>query len=168
MPLFARSSAASKAAAFGTTIFSRAGLFARKITGSRFVAKITGKSSKGNITGSPMTAIHDPLSFYCGDTWEIAGTLTDASGAPLDLTGAALQWKLDDPTGAINALTLALGSGITITGLATAGTVLIEPTAVQTAALAAGVYRDQVRVTLADGTVTTQWVGSITALAPLA
>ncbi len=42
-----------------------------------------------------MTPMHDPLTFMCGDTWEIEGTLTDEAGAALNLTGATITWKLD-------------------------------------------------------------------------
>jgi hypothetical protein len=114
---------------------------------------------------SPPVTVHDPIDFVCGDNWEISGSLQDASGNPLSLTGATIQWKLDSIDGATNFLTLAIGSGISITDLPSA-TIFVNATSAQTAALASGNYRDWLSVKLADGSVLTEWTGVIRA-APL-
>lgn len=111
-----------------------------------------------------MTTIHDPLDYICGDTWELTGPLQDADCDSLDLTGAAVAWRLDSIDAGTNYIALALGSGIVITDMPSA-TILVTVPASSTAALAAGNYRDSLRVTLADGTVFTEWSGIIRAAA---
>lgn len=109
------------------------------------------------------TTIHDPLFYVCGDTWQLLGNLQDSAGNALDLTGAqSITWRLDDAAG-VNRLTLTLGAGIALTGQPTTGQVLVKPSPTQTAALVPGVFTDSIRVVLADGSVTTQWEGTITA-----
>jgi hypothetical protein len=108
-----------------------------------------------------MATTHDPIDFVCGDTWALNGLLQDAAGAAINLVGATMTWKLDDLLG-VNKLTLSLGSGITVTDFPTAA-VLIKATPTQTVALLPGSYQDWLRVTLADGTVFTEWTGIIRA-----
>lgn len=114
-----------------------------------------------------MTAKHEPIKFYAGDTWEISGQLTDANGGKLDLTGATIAWKLDDFDGVKNILTLGVGSGITIVDPPSDGNILIATTPDSTKDLSSAVYRDELRVTLSDGTVTTQWAGAIIVSSPI-
>jgi hypothetical protein len=111
-----------------------------------------------------MTAVHDPYSYYCGATWEFLGLCEDVSGNPLDLTGAAVAWLLDDVADTTNFITLSVGTGITVTN-PTGGAILITVSKVLTAALTPGAYRDALRLTMLDGSVDYQWVGAITALA---
>lgn len=103
--------------------------------------------------------MHDQAALFAGDTWFIAGTLHDETNAILDLSAAAVQWRLKDQTGNY-VLDLSIGNGIAIVDAA-AGTVKITVTP-QQSALPPGVYFDQCRVTLADGSVSTQWTATIT------
>lgn len=113
-----------------------------------------------------MTTTHDPETFVCGDNWQLTGPLQDASGNPLNLTGATIQWKLDSLDGTQNILTLdnAETGGITVI-TPSAATVLVNVLKTQSAAVAAGTYKDWLRVTLSDGTVFTEWTGIIRATA---
>jgi hypothetical protein len=118
-----------------------------------------------------MTAIHPLWSFYVGETFPIEGACTDAVGAILDLSGAQLvEWKLQTAP-AIEAcgngdeapevvLTLNVGNGIAVTN-APLGEIEITITKDQSAQLAPGRYRDQLRVVTAAGVESTQWVGFI-------
>lgn len=112
--------------------------------------------------------VHDPIDFICGDSWEETGPLQDVNGLPLSLAGATVVWKLDftDPVTLIttNALSLALGSGITVLD-APSATILVKVSAAQSAPLKPGLYVDWLQVTLSDGTVLTEWTGSIRAAA---
>lgn len=94
-----------------------------------------------------MSTTHAPFTLRCGDNWEFTGPLNDNNGNPLPLSGASITWKLDSLDGTKNFITLTLGSGITITTLATA-TVSYGPSAAQTAVLQPGTYYDYVVVTL--------------------
>lgn len=111
-----------------------------------------------------MTTIHDPEDRICGDTWEFVGLLEDADGVPLVLTGASISWRLDSVDGTTNFLHLTLGSGIAVVDAPTAE-ILVTASAGQTGGLAPGNYKDSLRVTLADGTVFTEWQGFIRAAA---
>jgi nucleoside-specific outer membrane channel protein Tsx len=73
--------------------------------------------------------------------------------------GTELEWRLDALDGAI-VLNFTKDNGIAITN-ADAGTVKITITPVQSD-IAPGVYQDAFRVTLPDGSKSTQWTGSIT------
>ena len=42
---------------------------------------------------------HDPIEVIAGEPWDIPGTLLDANGSPIDLTGATLEWALVDSGG---------------------------------------------------------------------
>lgn len=114
-----------------------------------------------------MAAVHPLWSFRRGDTFPIAGCCADAVGAPLDLTGATIEWKLqsvpadsDLAPAVVLDLTNGVAGGIAVTN-EMLGELAITITAAQSAALIPGRYRDQLRVTLAGGTVSTQWVGFI-------
>ena len=110
--------------------------------------------------------LHDTIAFEVGDDWLIAVSCTNADGTPMDLTGAALEWKLADvDTGHIFA-TLTVGSGITIEAAVSgiANTCLIWLTHAVTATIAPGFYRDQLRVTTAQNLISTQMKGRIQAL----
>jgi hypothetical protein len=119
-----------------------------------------------------MTAIHPLWSFGRGDTFPISACLTDANGEALDLSGAQnIEWKLEtapawpadphcDPPTPTVALDLTIGNGVAVAN-ETEGEITITVTAAQSSALAPGRYRDQLRVTTAEGIVSTQWVGFI-------
>ena len=114
-----------------------------------------------------MPKTHDPYDFFCGDGWYISGYLFDDAGSPLDLTGAAVTWKLDDlSTPPANKITLGIGSGITVLDTVN-GIILVEPSAAQTAALTPGMYRDSLRVTPSTSDPYTEWTGIIRAAAAL-
>lgn len=106
-----------------------------------------------------MPALHGPAALMRGDTWKIAGTLYNADGSVFNLTGAALEWKLVDANGA-PVLDLSLNSGIAVVSAA-AGTCLITVTSMQSAAIAAGAYTDQLRATAVSGDIDTMWTGTI-------
>lgn len=107
-----------------------------------------------------MTATHSPIDVVASRNWELGGPLLDSDCNPLPLTGAALVWKLDSLDGAANVITLTLGSGISILNLA-AATILVNVPAAQTRSISAGVYRDWLTVTLADGSVLDCWSGIV-------
>lgn len=97
--------------------------------------------------------------FHAGETWIIDVTCRDAAGAPINLTGAQIAWRLK--RGGQVALDVTLGTGITVVSAA-AGTISIRVTpAMQTAAnITAQHYSHELRITTADGTVSTQTRGA--------
>lgn len=108
-----------------------------------------------------MAAVHAPCAFYRGDTWDIDGLLFYADGTPFNLhAGAAVQWTLEDAQGNV-ALALTIGNGGIVVVDAGNGKCLITVTPLQSAAIAAGKYTDQLRATDPTGFVSTQWVGTI-------
>jgi len=42
---------------------------------------------------------HEPIEVIAGEPWDIPGTLLDPNRAPIDLTGATLEWVLVDSGG---------------------------------------------------------------------
>jgi hypothetical protein len=88
-----------------------------------------------------------------GADWYINFTYEDSTGAAINLTGysAALQLR-SLPTDSTAALSLATGSGITITG--STGLVAVHATAAQTGALQAGKYYYDLEITSGTGIVT--------------
>jgi hypothetical protein len=129
-----------------------------------FARQIIGRATMLQIAGSPMTTVHDPVEFICGDNWQITGPLQDAYGNPLNLTGATIVWKLDTVDSLANLITLDNGAngGVSVVTLTTA-TILVNVPAQKTGALQAGMYRDYLRVVLSDGTPLTEWTGIIKA-----
>lgn len=109
-----------------------------------------------------MTTRHKPLEFVAGDTWQIKGFLTASNGAPLDLAGVTIEWRLDDIGRETNRITVA---GAVIN--AATGLCLITVPAEQTEALEAGEYTDQLRVTDGAGGISTQWDGRVLVTLPL-
>ncbi len=107
-----------------------------------------------------MADLHPYVAFTQGDTWPISGICRDKDGSLLNLTSVSdLRWRLTDQAGTV-VLDFTLGGGLTIVD-ATAGAVLIVVSKEQSDAIAPGSYRDQLRLTLPDGTRSTQWSGSI-------
>ena len=100
---------------------------------------------------------------YRGDTWLRSWVIKDATGAPVDLTGASarLHVRPQEGTDTADELILAatVGDGLTIT--ADTGRVDLRVEAADMAALAIGVYRFDLEVTFADGIVRTIEQGRI-------
>lgn len=109
-----------------------------------------------------MTTVHTPLQFYRGDTWELDVTCHDGNGVVLNLTGATLEWQLHTAAGVL-VTTKTIGNGISVAA-PTSGVCVISMEASESGSLAPGYYFDQLRVTLANGDVSTQAVGRIEAL----
>lgn len=112
-----------------------------------------------------MAALHPLVGFYAGDEFQIVGTLFDQDGSPIGLAGAAVEWKLATLDRAV-VLDYAIGAGITVVDVANGG-VLITVSEQDSAKLAPGRYRDQLRVTTSTGVLSTQWVGFIDVKQPL-
>jgi hypothetical protein len=117
------------------------------------------------------TAVHPPLQFYLGDTWEIPVSCTDVDGAPLDLESASVVWVLNEPNG-VNVYQLSVGAGITLventSGDLVKGEALIELISARSGTLAAGFFLDELTVVTGDGKTLTQFRGRIEAVAKLA
>jgi hypothetical protein len=111
-----------------------------------------------------VTTVHDPLDFFCGDSWEFPGILQDETGVALPLVGASITWRLDSVDAAINYLALSLGNGISVLN-ATTGAILVTVSPAQSGNITPGTYKDFLRVTLAEGDVFTEWTGIIRAAA---
>jgi hypothetical protein len=101
-----------------------------------------------------MTLANQNLEMYAGDTNNISVSITDHDGAPLNLTGAAIEYK----AGA--SLTKTVGVGITITD-APGGICRIEIDPIDTAALS-GYYYHQLVVTNVGGDISTVLTGILT------
>ena len=111
-----------------------------------------------------MITLHPPLYFVAGDTWVINGTLRTNSDQPLDLTGAKIVWLFNTPNGSFNYLVLdaTVDGGIEVIGNPIAGQVKITVPPEITVDVAPGVFKDWLRVTLAnDGGTFTEWNGFI-------
>jgi hypothetical protein len=84
------------------------------LAGQNAPAAIQGRRARTTLTGRPMASTHQPQTMQAGDDWEIAGTLLDADGKPINLTGSTIEWGLLDVDRAV-----VIGPGdvtITITG----------------------------------------------------
>jgi hypothetical protein len=114
------------------------------------------------------TITHDPIDFVCGDTWKITLPDVASDGAPLDLNGATVAWRLDSIDGSKNFLSLEndTNGGIqTFLDTNGHGDILVTVPKAETLTLAPGSYVDWLRVTLTDGTTLTVWTGAIRAAA---
>ena len=98
---------------------------------------------------------HEPIEVIAGETWDIPGTLLDANGSPIDLTGAALEWVLVDSGGN----PVAIAAQVTMTDAAS-GAICISIPGSETAGLDPGYYNDGLRVTTPRGECST-WHGQI-------
>lgn len=112
---------------------------------------------------------HPPLEFYAGDTWEISASCSDGDGNLIDLSTAAITWRLNKTSGA-NVLQLGVGTGIVLientSGDLIVGQCLITVTATQSGALPIDFYQDELTV-MVGAKVLTQFTGRIRALAKL-
>jgi hypothetical protein len=105
-----------------------------------------------------MTTIHSQRSFYAGDVWVINGSFYDRNHAPLDLTGASVEWALADASGVP-----VIDPGqvtVNITSVLTGKFTVTVPNSV-TAGLSPGQYDDAARVTSATIPRETLWAGPI-------
>ena len=97
------------------------------------------------------------IKHYRGDTWLRSWIIKDATGAPVDLTGASARLHVRPQEGADNAdeliLSVAVGTGLTIT--ADTGRVDLRVEAVDMAELDLAIFRFDLEVTFADGIVRT-------------
>jgi hypothetical protein len=111
-----------------------------------------------------MAALHPPFAFTSGDTFPIYACLHYRDGSPFNLgAGAVIEWEMQDCDGnVVLELTLASG-GIMVTdpGDTPPYECLITITALQSAAIMPGKYKDQLRATDPSGFVSTQAIGSI-------
>lgn len=115
-----------------------------------------------------MAALHDPWSFFAGDTWNLLGELHYADGTPFNIgPGATLTWELKDKFGSVILdLSLAAGGITVVDPLDTPPSeCLITVTPTQSAAIPPGIYQDQLRATDPSGTVSTQMRGTIRVVA---
>lgn len=113
-----------------------------------------------------MAALHPLWAFFAGDDFPIQGVCTDVDGNVIDLTGATAEWKLANCNGAV-VLDFTIGNGITVMSPPTLGQLVITVPDAQSATLAPGRYRDQLRITTASGQISTQWIGFIDVKQPL-
>jgi hypothetical protein len=95
------------------------------------------------------------LSLFAGDDWSIGATFLDATGAPINLTSATVQWTLLDLEGR-SALAPAQFS-IVIGGAD--GQCMLTVPATSTTTLAGGTYNDAWRLVI-GGLATTPLYGS--------
>ena len=102
-----------------------------------------------------MPAHHDPIEVIAGESWDIPGFLLDANNAPMDLTGATLEWALVDSGGN----PVAIAAEVTVTNAAR-GAICISIAGNDTAGLDPGYYNDGLRVTMPRGERST-WQGRI-------
>jgi hypothetical protein len=113
--------------------------------------------------------VHSPLSFDIGDTWLIEFECHDVIGVPLNLSGATIEWRLRDGDGNIILLLTDQTTGITVMPPPDLNTpsfqCVVTLTPAQTSIIPAGHYVDRLRITTAQGIVTTQSVGRIDAIA---
>lgn len=114
-----------------------------------------------------MTEINQDATLYAGDDRTLRFTLTDAAGAPLNLTGYELAWALRGAGGLVE-IAKSLGSGIAVVGLATAGVVDVTLTHTDTIGLGAFGHPHQLEGTDASGNVSTLAEGVITVRASVA
>lgn len=98
------------------------------------------------------------LTLWAGDGLTLSATALDAAGAPIVLTGAALDWRLTD--GMRSLVTGGIGTRLAVVS-APAGTFTVTLDPADTRNLDGGTYRHACAVTEADGTVTTVIEGRV-------
>jgi hypothetical protein len=98
---------------------------------------------------------HEPVEVIAGEPWDMPGTLLDPNRAPIDLTGATLEWVLVDSGGN----PAAIAAEVTVTNAAR-GEICLSISGDDTAGLDPGLYNDGLRVTKPGGERQT-WHGYI-------
>lgn len=81
---------------------------------------------------------------YCGATWDKTFTAYNPDGSVLNLTGYTGRMQIKEHLNSTAVITVASGSGITLGG--SAGTVVVNLTATQTA-ITPGTYRYDLEIT---------------------
>ena len=108
------------------------------------------------IVAAPAVAdTHAPLSLFAGDDWSIGVTFLDATGAPINLTGATVKWTILNIDG--QAALTASQFSITVGGATGQCTLAVPATSSTT--LAGGTYNDTWRLVI-GGIATTPLYGS--------
>lgn len=104
------------------------------------------------------TTTHPAFKFFGGDDWQIEATLTDETGAPLDLTDAQILWTMNDSKG----MRVLEDSDFTITVVdAPGGICSIKVPSTRTTEIAGATYSDAFRIVTGDGVTSTLSVGTI-------
>ena len=99
---------------------------------------------------------HEGLQFAQGETWHIQIACVDQTGAPQDITGGSVQFRMANTSALVLDLTLdASGSGFT------SGRATIVVGTSDTTPLTPSLYHFEARSVLPDGTVYDQLVGTI-------
>lgn len=102
------------------------------------------------------------MEWYRGSTLPFTVTGTDTAGDPIDLTGATVKMEVKDAAGDVVLTLQTGGTGIVLTDAAN-GQMTISPEVVGTSSMALFVvYNYDLKVTLADTTVTPWIRGTIT------
>lgn len=117
----------------------------------------------------PVSNVHELFNLIAGDDWIFEVSCSNSDGTPIDLTAAAIEYKLATAAGGV-VRTLTIGNGITVVPPEAPATyptkcIVLLPHA-DSALIAPGAYRDQLRVTV-GGLVSTQSKGDLTVTAPL-
>lgn len=106
-----------------------------------------------------MATTHSTVRVIQGDTWKIHGTMLDAKGSVLDISGAIIEWKLYNSSNTVSLVKTSANSEIQIVDGANGKCDIIVSSDVSKN-IPVGEYSDRLRVTLA-GTVSTMWRGQI-------
>ena len=106
-----------------------------------------------------MTIRHPIAEFYQGDTWFIAGELTNADDTVMHLDDTmTIRWALYDRKQTV-VCEAALGDGISIVD-GNAGTIMLEISGDKTKLIDIGAYQDQLQVVI-NSVPMTLWIGQI-------
>lgn len=112
-----------------------------------------------------MTAMGQNLTLFQGETQTVRIPVTNASGAPITLTGASVVWRVTTASGATVLSKTSGGGGITlITTTITSDTIAIAIDPADTLGLAAATYLHECRITI-DGEQAVVTAGALTLLA---
>lgn len=107
---------------------------------------------------------HPTQGFHAGDTWPVLANFFDKDGVtPLDLTGSGvvIEWGLMDIYGVRKIYYNSTSPGTPIHTTSNPGQVSLLVAATDTAPLTPGTFSDQLRVTQANGEISTQIDGII-------
>jgi hypothetical protein len=106
-----------------------------------------------------MTTTAQNLALHSGDSKILEVTVTDGTGAAVDLTGATIAWQLAKSPGESALVSKTIGSGIAVTD-AVGGIFEITLDAADTAALS-GRHYHEAEVTDTSGKVSTVLTGAV-------
>lgn len=106
-----------------------------------------------------MAEPHPDYEFYAGDEWLIDGVLHNPDGSVMDLTGATVEWAMEDAEGNV---ILSTRNSTASVAIIDAPTGRVRATVDKTkSAVASGTYYDQCRSVDAAGNPGTQTAGVI-------